>query len=292
MRVLVFGGRGFIGRAVCAALEPVAEVFAPGRDRVDLTRDGAGRIAAVLRDTRPDAVVTCVGRLTGTGTDLIRAQTLATAELVEAVGRVAPGTRLVRLGSAAEYGAVRSGYPVGEDDPAEPVSPYGLSHLAATQLVRMASAAGTVDGVVLRVFHPIGPGLPEDDLLGRATRLLRDALRDGTRRLTFEPLSAYRDFVDVTDVAAAVVAAVRLPAGPRYRVFNVGRGQAVPARRAVTLLAETAGYPGEIREEGTGPAGPAGVDWIQADPTRAAEVLGWRPVRDLAGSVTAIWAAR
>jgi nucleoside-diphosphate-sugar epimerase len=288
---VVFGGRGFLGRYACAALEPVAEVLTPGRDRVDLARDGVGRIAAVLRDTRPDAVVTCVGQLAGSATDLLRAQTLATAELVEAIGRVAPGTRLVRLGSAAEYGPVRPGYPVREDDPAEPVSPYGLSHLAATQLVRIASAAGTVDGVVLRVFNPIGPGLPEDNLLGRAVRLLRDAVRDGAGHITFGSLSAYRDFVDVTDVAAAVVAAVRLPAGPRYRVFNVGRGRAVPARRAVALLAESAGYGGEIRETGTGPARSAGVGWIQADGTRAAEVLGWRPVRDLAGSLKAIWAA-
>jgi nucleoside-diphosphate-sugar epimerase len=59
----------------------------------------------------------------------------------------------------------------------------------------------------------------------------------------------------------------------------------------VQLLAETAGYRGEIREQGAGPQRSAAVDWIQADVRRAREELGWTPARDLATSIKDIWAA-
>jgi nucleoside-diphosphate-sugar epimerase len=88
-----------------------------------------------------------------------------------------------------------------------------------------------------------------------------------------------------------MVLAVLRPPQLRHRVFNVGSGRAVRSRAAVQLLAETAGYRGEIREQGAGPQRSAAVDWIQADVRRAREELGWAPGRDLATSIKDIWAA-
>lgn len=307
MRIVLFGASGFIGahvRELLSADPRVSFLDCPGRDRVDLLDPadlappgadsngvpGAGRLAAVLRDAAPDAVVVCTGRLGGSGYDLVRANTLPVAALVEAVAATAPGARLVRLGSAGEYGAVRRGRPVREDHPAEPVSEYGMSHLAATRLLELASAAGRVDGVTLRVFNPIGPGLREDTLLGRAAVLLTEAARENGESVTLGDLSAYRDFVDVRDVAAAVVAAVFTRA-PAPRVVNVGSGRAVPARLAVQALAGAAGFAGQIIERGTGPVRSAAVGWIQADLDRAAATLGWVPTYGLTESVQAVWSA-
>jgi nucleoside-diphosphate-sugar epimerase len=74
-------------------------------------------------------------------------------------------------------------------------------------------------------------------------------------------------------------------------VINIGSGRAVPARTAVELLVEAAGFSGELREERTPSSRSATVDWILADISRAAEVLGWRPTHELADSTKAIWGA-
>jgi nucleoside-diphosphate-sugar epimerase len=292
-RVLLFGSSGFIGghvRAVLGADPRIGELICPGRARHDLVTGDRAELTEVVRAAAPDAVVCCVGALGGTDEDLVRANTLVAAKLLESVAEAAPAARLVRLGSAGEYGVVPHGRAVAEDDRTEPVGAYGISHLAGTRLFALAGDAGRVDAVALRVFNPVGAGQPAENVLGRAVRQFREAVATGASEITLGPLGAYRDFVDVQDVAAlirAVVVAPRLPS----RIYNAGSGRAVTVREAVGLLAERAGWTGTIRERGTGPQRSAAVDWIQADIGRARTELGWAPAHDLATSIKDIWAA-
>jgi nucleoside-diphosphate-sugar epimerase len=143
--------------------------------------------------------------------------------------------------------------------------------------------------VTLRVFNPIGAGVREATLLGRAAQRLRTALATGSPTVLMGPLSAYRDFVDARDVATAVAAAALAPRLP-YRVLNVGSGRTVVARTAVSTLAQVAGFAGEIFEEDEPPSRSSTVDWMLADTTRSAETLGWQPEYDLTDSAKAIWA--
>jgi nucleoside-diphosphate-sugar epimerase len=288
--VLLLGASGFLGRHVHRALldhPAVRNVSCPGRDRCDLTNATSEGIAQLLRDERPSAVVNCTGRLDGDATDLMLANTLVTAKLLDAIAATDTSIRLVRLGSAGEYGKVPLRHAVTETEPARPVSVYGLSHLTATRLIHLAAANGQV-GVTLRVFNPIGAGSGEASLLGRAAVQLRRATERGWASVTFGPLSDYRDFVDARDVGTAVVAAVlaqRLPSP----VLNIGSGRAVQARTAVQSLARLAGFTGEIKETGAGATRSAAVNWMCADIARAAAILGWRPAYGLDDSIKALW---
>ncbi|MGI5215726.1 NAD-dependent epimerase/dehydratase family protein [Plantactinospora sp. CA-290183] len=284
--MLLFGASGFLGGHVRRALAPYASLTCPRRDQYDLVRCEAAELGVLLRSVAPDVVVNCTGRLVGGAEDLVRANTLVTAKLIAAVAADAPGARLIRLGSAAEYGVVPRGHLVAEDDPAVPVSEYGVSQLAATRLVELAGAAGRVDGVVLRVFNPIGPGLPDESLLGRAGALLRRGT--GAGHISLGSLAAYRDFVDVRDVASAVAVAAFAETLPE-RVYNIASGRAVSARDAVLLLAETAGFSGEIREDRPAPERSAAVGWMCGDIRRAGRLLHWVPAYDFAESVKASW---
>jgi NDP-hexose 4-ketoreductase len=292
-RVLLFGASGFIGRQVRRVMTVdarIGSVCCPGRERFDLVHGDLVGLVDLIREVAPDAVVNCTGRLSGSGYELVAANTSVTAKLVEALATAAPRARLVRLGSAAEYGPVQRGRPVAEEDPAVPVGEYGLSQLAATRLVEFATGAGRIDGVVLRVFNPIGPGTPEENLLGRAAVRLRHARAAGADHIQLGPLGAYRDFVDVRDVATAVLAAALAPRPLPARLFNVASGTAVTAREAVSVLATAAGFTGEIREGAAPPVRSVAVPWIRADIRRAARILGWHPIHPLADSVTSVLA--
>jgi nucleoside-diphosphate-sugar epimerase len=286
VRVVLFGASGFIGRQVARELAHVSVLLPVGRAQHDLVNGTADELAAVLRENRPDVVINCTGLLAGTTAELVTANVLVTAKLIDAVA--AAGARLITLGSAGEYGAVPHGTPVTEDSPANPVAAYGITKLAGTQLVQRAVEAGVLDGVSLRVFNPIGPGLPAENLLGRAAENIRSAQANGDDHIRLGPLGAHRDFVDVRDLAAAIAAAA-LADKLSEPVLNVGSGVAVTARQAVETLAEIAGFTGEIRESAPAPARSAAVDWIAADLSRIRRVLGWRPTYDLAASVKASW---
>jgi nucleoside-diphosphate-sugar epimerase len=287
---VLLGASGFLGAHVARAIEArpgVGRLTTLGRDRCDLVTAEVDDIRAQLRDLRPTVVVNCTGRLDGSAADLMVANTLATAKLLDALTDT--DIRYVRLGSAGEYGPIPFGRAATETDVANPVSAYGLSHLAATRLVEFAAMAGRVDAVSLRVFNPIGAGIGVANVLGRAVQRLRVALQTGASAISMGPLSAYRDFVDASDVAAAVVAAALTP-DLGYRVFNVGSGRAVMVRDAVRLLAQVAGFTGEIEETGEGSTRSAVVDWAQADCARAATALHWRPGQELTDSLKSIWA--
>ncbi len=292
-RVVLFGASGFIGRhvgSVLAADPAVTSVRPVGRATCDLQTVDVDGLEAVLRSHQPDAIVNCTGLLDGTSSELLLSNTMVVAKLIDACARIRPGIRLVRLGSAGEYGPVPEGESVTENSAVNPVSDYGLSHWAATRQLSLATQDGRVSGATLRVFNPIGGGVSSANVLGRAAAKLKEAIEQGESVLTLGPLTAYRDFVDVRDVARGVVAATVASSLP-YSVFNIASGRAVTVRTAVERLAEAAGFKGEIEEVGVGSARSANVSWIRADISRAATVFGWQPQHDLDDTVTSIWSA-
>ncbi|MGC4896236.1 NAD-dependent epimerase/dehydratase family protein [Micromonospora sp. DT31] len=288
--VLLFGSGGFLGRHIRRVLDPHYVVRCPDRQECDLVTLDLPALAALLGRERPDAVVLAAGRIVGSGYDFVQAHVTVTAKMIEAMAAAAPAARLVRIGSAAEYGPVARDVAVREGDPASPVGAYGVSHLAATRLAELAGASGRVDTVVLRVFNPVGPGMPPGNVLGRAAGLIRAAVERGDDHVALGLLDSWRDFVDVRDVAGAVLAAVRCGALPQ-RVFNVGSGRATATREAVRQLADIAGFPGEIRTGafGADATRSAAVPWICADIGRGQRLLGWTPAHPLADSLTALW---
>lgn len=178
-----------------------------------------------------------------------------------------------------------------ESDPAAPVMEYGKLKLAATEAVVRAVEAGRLDAVSLRLGNVVGAGQPGHSLLGVMAAKLDAARRAGeTAQLSLQPLTAQRDFVDLTDTLDAVLlAAVRRDVPP---VVNIGTGAASSARLLVELLIEESGVPTEITEvpapDGTGPE----TEWQQLDITVAREQLGWEPRRTLREAVRELWEAQ
>ncbi|MEU9154696.1 NAD(P)-dependent oxidoreductase [Streptomyces sp. NPDC048417] len=291
MRILVLGHSGYLGTHVAAGLRavPGAQVLGGGRSagadhRVDLASVRPEQLAKTLAAVAPDTVVNCAGATGGDAVGLAEVNARGPAVLCAALRDAAPAARLVHLGSAAEYGPGTPDAPVTESAPTSPAAPYGATKLAGT----VAVTASGLDAVVLRVGNPVGPGAPAASLPGRITALLCEAGPDPEAVLRLGDLSAYRDFVDVRDVARAVVLAATA-AGPPPPVLNVGGGRAVPVRELVHALAARAGFRGRIEESAGGSARSARVSWQCSDISAAERALGWRPAHTLQDALAALW---
>ncbi|MBB1252292.1 NAD-dependent epimerase/dehydratase family protein [Streptomyces alkaliterrae] len=287
--VLVLGATGFVGRHVCAAFTAAGHrVVAVARTAVDglaaarftpldLARTPAEDVARLLEEERIDVVVNCIGSIWGAPPEkMVERCTAPTLRLLEALAVTSRRPRLVQLGSVLEQGS-------------PPATAYGQAKLAATEAVLRADARGEVDALVLRVANAAGPGTPEISLLGQVAARLKEAAGRGESALVeLTALRAHRDYVDVRDVADAVLAAAGSTA--TGEVVGIGRGEAVPVRSLVDDLIRISGVPARIVEREAGPARPRTDDWIQVDVTPARRVLGWRPRRSLEDALRSFWA--
>ncbi|MEU0694699.1 NAD-dependent epimerase/dehydratase family protein [Streptomyces niveus] len=317
MRVLLLGANGFLGRFVADRLlaDPAVHLTALGRGddadvRFDLAGGSPGALTRFLDAVHPGVVINCAGATRGGARDLTRHNTVAVATVCEALRRSGCGARLVQLGCSSEYGPSQPGSSTAEDAVPRPGGPYGVSKLAASELVLGAG----LDAVVLRVFSPVGPGTPAGSPLGRLAEAMRRAMQSGDGELKLGGLGVQRDFVDVRDVARAVHAASLSAA---QGVVNIGTGRAVRLRDAAAVLARVAGYGGALHEldTPTGPPRPVHATlgpprgehpaeqlgagpfpypdgcggWQQADVRTARDRLGWRPRINLEESLADIW---
>jgi UDP-glucose 4-epimerase len=207
--------------------------------------------------------------------------------------------------SAAVYGAPDVEL-VQEDTPTSPVNPYGTTKLIGERMVADVAAATGLRYANLRYFNVAGTAAPELTDRG-VSNLVPMVFQQLDRRMA--PFifgddydtpdgTCVRDFVHVSDIASAHVAAGRGLTDGRVSALtaNIGRGEGVSVREMVTtILAVT---------------GTAGQDWAEpvvhprraGDPARVVassatieRELGWRAqctVEDMVRSAWEGWSSR
>jgi UDP-glucose 4-epimerase len=158
---------------------------------------------------------------------------LATQRLLEAA--LAAGTpRLVYASSSSVYGDTAA-LPLREDGPCRPVSPYGVTKLAAEHLVHLYEVNHGLPVVSLRYFTVYGPRQRPDMAFHRFLR----AAREGTSVPLFGDGRQTRDFTYVDDIVRATRAAG--DSGHPGRVYNVGGGERVALRDVLALIEDVTG---------------------------------------------------
>ncbi|MEU5958555.1 NAD(P)-dependent oxidoreductase [Streptomyces sp. NPDC047525] len=296
----MIGGTGALGRHICAALlrggaysvTAVARHEAPVASgarlvRADLLADDDNRALCRLV-AGSDVVVNAAGAgWRGTPDQMDSAHTVLVERLLRSLS---PGIRLVHIGSVHEYGEIRPHDAADERHPERPSSIYGRTKLTGTRRVMEAAAEGRSDGVVLRVTNACGPGAPTASFIGFLIERLHQ-LPPGLP-LDLELAPDTRDFVDIRDVADAVVRAATAPV--TGFVINIGRGAVHDVPTVARELIKAAGFPLErVRMRAAAVPGDKGrcSAWTRVDVRRARALLGWSHTRCLEDSLRDQWEA-
>ena len=195
----------------------------------------------------------------------------ATQRLLEA-SSAEPRRRVVYASSSSVYGDAEQ-LPTREDATPQPLSPYGVTKLAAEHLCQLYHAEQGVETVALRYFSVYGPRQRPD----MAFRRFCEAAIARQRIEIFGDGRQTRDFTFVADIVAATRAAAETD-GVAGEVFNVGGGSRVSLNSTLERLSAIAGRPLDVhrqaREDGD-------VLHTGADIARAREKLGYEPSTSL-----------
>lgn len=200
----------------------------------------------------------------------------ATQQLLEAcVGR--PIHRFVYASSSSLYGD-HVAIPMREDALPQPVSPYGVTKLAAEQLGYLYHVNHGVPSTALRYFTVYGPRQRPDMAFHRFIR----ASLDGAPITLYGDGEQTRDFTYVADAVAATIAAG--DRGVPGRAYNVGGGSRVSMNQVVEIIGRIAGRPLDVRRE---PAQKGDMRDTYADTTLARADLGFAPTVTLEQGIEA-----
>jgi UDP-glucuronate 4-epimerase len=201
--------------------------------------------------------------------DYVDQNILVTQRLLEAA-KGASIKKLVYASSSSVYGEVAG--PVDEEAPTHPISPYGVTKLAAEQLCQLYAQQFSVPVVSLRYFTVFGPRQRPDMAIHRFIYAI----------LQHRPVPIYgdgeqtRDFTFVDDAVDANLAAAATPEGGL--VFNIGGGCRASVNELIQVIEECSGERAQRRYLPVQPGDPKHT-W--ADTGRAERHLGFTPKVDL-----------
>jgi nucleoside-diphosphate-sugar epimerase len=188
----------------------------------------------------------------------------ATQRLLEALRATRGLKRFVYVSTSSVYGKFASG---DEGLPTRPISPYGVTKLAAEQLCRAHAETFGLPLVALRYFSVYGPRQRPDMAYHRFIRAM----------LLGEPLVVYGDGMQVrgntyvSDCVAATVAAVDAVPG---EIYNVGGGEMANVWDIIHKLEALSGRKAVIQRE---PGRPGDQRHTFADTAKLQRHVAWQP---------------
>lgn len=201
--------------------------------------------------------------------------------------------------SAAVYGEPKR-IPISEDDPTEPTNTYGETKLAMEQMFKWTAAAHNIKYVSLRYFnacgaHPHGRIGEDHDpethlipiILQTACGVREKLSIFGTDYDTPDG-SCIRDYIHVSDLARAHIAALRyLMGGGESDVFNLGNGVGFSVKEILSAAERVVGEKIPSSVEGRRTGDPAR---LVASGEKAKKILGWEPVyKDIETIIETAW---
>ncbi len=314
--VLVTGGAGYVGSHACKALaragyRPVTyDNLSTGHEsfvRWGPLVKGDIRDHAALRDAILRHEVTSVLHFAAcayVGESVINPQKYydnnvnGTLSLLRAMLDT-DTMAIVFSSSCAIYGEPEQ-TPITESSAKQPVNPYGASKLMIERVLMDYTRAYGLQAVALRYFNAAGADPdaevgelrdPETHLIPRAMMSIRGHLDDFAVFGSDYPTpdgTAIRDYIHVSDLADAHVAALRrLQDGKASGAYNLGTGKGYSVRQVLeTISRET----GEALRTPVGPRREGDPAELVADASLGRSELGWHPqLSDLETIIRTAW---
>ncbi|MGO4518929.1 NAD-dependent epimerase/dehydratase family protein [Terriglobus sp. 2YAB30_2] len=296
MRVLITGANGYLGRAVVDALEAAGHEPIAMMRKATLSIHAATRMADLfdevdLREALDgiDAVCHLAG-LTRARESIVdplryfRVNTGGTVALLDAMADVGV-SRIAFASTGAIYGTPER-QPMTEDLPDAPPHPYAASKLAAELAIHAQARTGRLSATVLRLMNVAGGVDPDPTRL--IPRMFAAAIDRSALEINGDG-SAVRDYLHITDAAAAFSAAVEnMPPLGEATQYIIGSGRGTSILDVAAAVEQHTGCQIQLIRRPPAPEPAA----LIGSPAKAAAELAWYPSHsDIGTIIRDIWRA-
>jgi len=177
----------------------------------------------------PDQVYNLAGTFSNDYEIDYKANVLAGKNILDSLRNLKIGSRVLLVGSSAEYGLVQEAdNPVKETQKLNPVSIYGLTKVYQTFLMRSYQTMYDLDIVMVRPFNLLGMGMSEQLFVGRIEKMIRAYQAGEIKKIKVGNLEARRDYISISEAIEDYELVMN--AGNSGEVYNVGKGSSIKMR--------------------------------------------------------------
>ena len=202
----------------------------------------------LIEKTQPDQIYHLAGAFTNDYETDLAANLLTTKNIFDALLSLGRRTRVLLVGSAAEYGNAASEIePIAEDHPLLPVSIYGLTKVFQTQLMKYYFRTHGLDLVMARPFNLFGAGISNRLFVGKVYEQIQDYLSGVVQKIEVGNLEGYRDYLHVQSAVSDY--RVIMEKGHSGEIYNVASGQKVKVANVLDRMLMEAGLDSSVVEE-------------------------------------------
>jgi len=297
-RIVVTGGAGFLGQAVCRVLRgrgvPEDRIVVPRRRDFDLTVEAD--VERLYATARPQIVIHLAAEVGGIGANMAHPGRFFYANMAMGLHLVEHARRaglekFVHTGTVCAY-PKHAPIPFQEADiwsgyPEETNAPYGVAKKAVFVMLdgyRREFGLGSAVVVPVNLFGPGDNFDPASShVIPALIRKCEEARLAGAAEVVcWGTGGATREFLHVADAAEGVVRAAEVMTEPVP--INLGGGREIAIRDLVAKVAAACGYTGRIEWDSSKPDG---QPRRALDISRARELLGWEPAQDFDAGLAA-----
>lgn len=289
MRALITGIDGFVGYYLTQHLKDLGyEVFGTtiledyrNEDATVYSMNllDANQVSDVINNIKPDHIYhlagqSAVGLSWSQPTLTMSINVNGTIHLLDSVREHCSEAKVLIIGSSDQYGPIKAeDCPITEDQPLNPVSPYGISKVTQEQMAKLYIQSYGMNIIMARSFNHIGPRQSKNFVVADFASKIVEIERGAEPILKVGNLESYRDFTDVRDIVRAYH--MLMKHGHIGEVYNVGSNYGMKIRDLLDQMVELSKAeiqvivdPEKLR--------PVDVPLVQCDNSKIKAHTGWQ----------------
>lgn len=230
MKILIIGGRGFLGKTTRKSFErKEIECFSAGRSKENdfhLDLMDSKSISSALNESKPELIVNFAGAFEGKDDKSLTVNSEGPKNLIKAIERTLENSKLIHISSATE--------PRNPNHLSLFESKYSESKYIGTQNVLNAVNVGQVEAKVVRVHNCYGPEQPSNRFVSWVINQVQS-----NEGFYLNYPNRIRDFCLVSEAATAIASiSTKFVASPSKQIEDVGTGVGISLKDAAFAICD------------------------------------------------------